>query len=147
MADIGSSGVIFTLSVPLIIPVPQRIQGFANDDAFDFPEIDINETLMGLDGKLSGGFVFMEQIQKVMLQADSPSNAFFDAWASGMRANGAVFVGQGVVSYPNNNSSYTLLNGYLKNYKPAPDAKRLLQPRSYTIMWERMNLVPVGVSG
>lgn len=147
MADIGSSNLILMLSVPLLIPIPQRIQGFATDDAFEFPEIQPTETMMGVDGFLSGGVIFVEQSQKITLMPDSLSNSFFDAWFAGQKSAGATLVAQGIVTYPATGLSYTLLNGFLKAYKMVADAKKIQQPRSYSISWQQVNVVPVGTSG
>ena len=50
----GASAVIM-LSVPGLFSTPQQLQGFATDDIFDTAAIASAETLMGVDGNLSGG--------------------------------------------------------------------------------------------
>ena len=67
MATITSANVVFTLSVPLLLPVPQRIQGFAVDDIFDMDDVDATDTMMGVDGILSGGMIYAPKMQNIKL--------------------------------------------------------------------------------
>jgi hypothetical protein len=71
MGAITSADVVLTLSVPLVFSNPQQIQGFSNEEAFDIPAIKSAETMMGVDGVLSVGFVFVPVIQTISLQAVS----------------------------------------------------------------------------
>ena len=55
MPSITSANAILTLAIPLLFPTPVQLQGFAADDVYDIPRIKSVETLMGVDGVLSGG--------------------------------------------------------------------------------------------
>jgi hypothetical protein len=129
---------VLTLSVGIIIPQPQQLQGFAVDDVFDIPSIKSVETLMGVDGILSGGFVYTEIRQEIMLQADSLSNGLFDTWWTQMQATKSVYVASGGVRLPSIGTKFTMTNGFLTGYKPAPAGKRVLQPRRYELTWGRI---------
>src|ERR1700726_4810088 len=76
--SITSANAAITLAVPLLFPAPFTLQGFSTDDIYDVPSIKAGEAQMGVDGELSAGFVFEPVPQTFTLQADSPSNAFFD---------------------------------------------------------------------
>jgi hypothetical protein len=82
MSTLTGANAVLMLTIPPLFTTPQQIQGFAADDVYDLDEIESVETLMGVDGILSGGFVWKSQPQTIMLQADSPSNAVFDTWYS-----------------------------------------------------------------
>jgi hypothetical protein len=123
------------VSIPSLFPTPQQLQGFAADDVFDIPAIESVETLMGVDGVLSAGFVFKPLPMEVTLQADSLLNAFFDQWWTQMQATLATLSSNGIIRLPSIQTKFTLTNGFLTSYKPAPAAKKLLQPRRYMITW------------
>ena len=73
MATITGANAVFTLAIAGVFSTPQQVQGFASDDSFAVQAIRRAEVLMGVDGVLSGGKVFMPIPQSVMLQADSIS--------------------------------------------------------------------------
>ena len=142
MGTITGADVVLTLAVPPIIPNPQQLQGFAVDDVFDIPSIKSVETLMGVDGVLSGGFVYVEIRQEIMLQADSASNSLFDLWWTQMQATKGVYVASGLIKLPSIASKFTLTNGFLTGYKPTPGVKRVQQPRRYEITWQKIAPAP-----
>lgn len=147
MPDITSANAVFIISVPLLLPVPQQIQGFAADDIFDFDDVDTGEVSMGADGILSAGLVFVPKPQNITLQADSASNSFFDAWYAGEQAGVFKAPAQGTVTFPALGTSWGLVTGFLSRYKPLPDAKKMLQPRKFRITWQSTSPVPVGLGG
>jgi len=136
-ADVG-----LFLSIPLLFPTPQQIQGFANDDAFDIPQIKSAEVMIGVDGVLSAGFVFVPFVQSIALQADSASNLFFDTWWTQMQATKSTYQCAGLIKMPSISTKYSLLTGFLTGYKPIPPVKRLLQPRTHEITWQTFYPAP-----
>ena len=102
-----------------------------------------SETLMGVDGILSAGFVYVEIPQTISLQADSRSNDVFDTWWTQMQAAKDTYVAQGLISLPSIGKKYTLVQGFLTGYKPAPAAKKILQPRQYQITWASLAPAPI----
>jgi len=145
--SITSANAVILLTVPGIIPVAVQLSAFAADDIFDSDEVDMAETKMGVDGKLSGGLVFAKTPWNVTFQADSPSIAMFEAWDGYQQSNTEVFPGQAVVTLTGVGRAYTMINGYLVRGKRLPDAKRLLEPRKFRIDWQQIIPVPVGIAG
>jgi hypothetical protein len=76
------------------------------------------------------------------LQADSASNAFFDAIWTQMQAAQDVYPLAGLISLPSISTKFTMINGGLTGYKPAPDAKKTLQPRKYQVTWNKVFPAP-----
>jgi hypothetical protein len=142
MGDLTAANSVITLSIGTLFPVPQQLQGFAADDVMDIPRIQSVEVLMGVDGVLSGGFVFREIVQRIMLQADSASNAIFDQWWTQMVASLATFQATGQVRFPSIGTKFNLTGGFLTGYKPSPAARRILQPREYEITWNLIAPAP-----
>lgn len=138
MATITSANAVLTLAVNNFFPVPQTIQGFAVDDAFESEAVEQAETLMGVDGKLSAGKVFVPYKMTIHLQADSPSVNLFNAWRNAQDAAVDVFSASGSITLPSTNMVYTLQNGYLTSAEPFPGVKRTLEPVVYEITWQRI---------
>lgn len=134
-ATITSANTILTLTQALLFPTPQQIQQFAADDVTDTDQVRNVETLMGVDGYLSAGFVFAPIMQNIALQANSPSIVFFDTiYAQQIAAEDAYAI-SGTLYFPGVSKKWSMVNGYLTDYKPTPDAKRTLQPQRFRITW------------
>jgi hypothetical protein len=142
MGAVTTADVSLVISVPALFGTPQQIQGFASDDAFDIPAVRSVETLMGVDGVLSGGFVFAAIEQTISLQADSLSNQFFDIWWTQMQATKGTYPATAVIKLPSISTKYILNTGFLTAYKPAPPAKRILHPRTFGITWQSFAPAP-----
>lgn len=136
MASITSNNAVLLISVAGIFSAPQQMQGFSAEDIYDIDDMTPAETLMGLDGKLSGGFVYVPTLQKITLQADSASNAFFDNWFTQQKAQGEVFPATGLLRLPSIGYNWSMTRGFLTTYKPAPPGKKVLMPRTFGITWE-----------
>ena len=135
MASITSANSIYMLAVTGLFITPQQLQGFAADDIFDTEPMENAEVLMGVDGVLSAGFVFVPVKQSVSLQADSASNTLFEAWYAAEQAAKEKYFATGIVRFPSISRSYALTNGVLSTYPAISDAKKVLQPRKYSITW------------
>lgn len=143
MPAISSGNAVYMLTIAGLYAAPQQLQGFSADDIFDTASINPVEAVMGLDGKLSAGYVPVPIQQGITLQADSDSNTLFDAWFTAMQAAREVFFANGIIHLSSIKRGYALLNGVLTAYSPMPDAKKMLQPRKYSITWESMTPAPL----
>lgn len=136
MTSITGANSTFTLSISGLFPTPVQLQGYATDDAFATESLTPSETLMGVDGILSGGFVFVEVKQTISIQADSPSADIFDQWYSAQQQIQDVFTATGLIMLPSLRKKYSMVKGFLTTYPPLPDVKKLLQPRKFGITWQ-----------
>ncbi len=143
MGAVTAADAVLTITIPLLFPTPQQIQGFASDDAFDLPQIKSAEVMMGVDGILSAGFVFVPIPQSISLQGDSASNDLFDMWWTQMQAAKATYQASGQVILPSIGKKYTLRQGTLTGYKPIPPVKKLLNPRQHEITWAGFVPAPI----
>lgn len=119
------------------------LEGYAADAAFATDNADTAETSLGVDGKLSAGWVPRSYNQTITLQPDSPSRPVFDLLVAAQDAARTVFRLNGIISMPGNKYSYTMSRGVLKNYSAIPSAQRVLQPMTFVIEWEKVQAVPV----
>ncbi|NML93805.1 phage tail fiber protein [Novosphingobium olei] len=137
-----SADCIFTISVDPLFPVAVRIQGFSADDITDIDAQTIKETSMGVDGRLSAGFIPAPAMQNVTLQADSQSNDFFDAWATYERTYKRALVATGQIILPAVDKVFICARGFLTTYAPMPAARKTLQPRRHTLTWQSVTPTP-----
>jgi hypothetical protein len=142
--DIGGSTVIMMLTIPPLFTVPQQIQGFATDDVTDFDQIQSVETMMGVDGILSAGFVWVPQMQTIRLQADSPSCDVFDVWYAQQTAGQRTYAANGVMQIPSIQKKFVQTSGFLTQYK-LPGVKKLVQPRTFGITWNLIVPAPSSI--
>lgn len=138
MATITSANSSLTLAVLKLFPVPQKIEGYAADDSFTVASQDVGEFVMGVDGRMSMGFVFNSVDMTITIMPDSPSLALFEAWINTEKATKDKFSANATVMMPSLGRKYVLTNGGLKTIKSMPDAKKLLQPMSFVITWQQV---------
>jgi hypothetical protein len=136
MASITGATAIVTIMIPGLFSSPQQLQGFAVDDVFTTNELESAEVMMGVDGVLSAGFVYVPVEQNFRLQADSPSTFIFDTWWATQQQIQDLFYAQGVTILKPIGKKWAMTKGVLRRYKPTPDAKRLLQPQQFGITWQ-----------
>jgi hypothetical protein len=143
MASITGATATFQLAVGGVFDLPLQLKGFAADDVFDSPEVESSEVLMGVDGRMSSGFVYVPIKQGVTLQADSPSMFIFDGWWAANKAARDNFIAQGTIWLKALGQKWVLTNGVLTSVPPMPAVKKLIQPRKFTITWEDISAAPV----
>lgn len=138
MSSITAANSSFALAITNLYPTAQKVEGYAADAMFAFEDVQQVQTVMGVDGKLSGGYVFNEQKQTVTIMPDSPSLEMFANWYTAQYTAKDVYLATGTIIMPSIGRKYTLKKGYLTNGKPMPDAKKVLQPQEFKITWEQV---------
>jgi hypothetical protein len=136
---ITSANSVFTISVPNLFPAPVQLEGYSADRAWNTDGQDLAEVQMGVDGRMTAGYVPNPVRQTISLQADSPSKAIFNAIARTMKATREIFYITGSITLPSTGETFTCLRGVLQNFKPVPDAGKVLQPMDFMIVWESVN--------
>jgi hypothetical protein len=137
-----SANAILMLSVAGLFDVAQRIQGFAADDITDTDAASPKQTAMGLDGRLSAGFVPVPIVQNITLQADSLSIDFFDQWVEAEKQAREAYVASGTLIIESVERKYDMVRGFLTSYPPTPSLRNMIQPRRYTLTWESVSPSP-----
>lgn len=138
-STITSANSVFTLVVAGLFPAPVQLKGYASDKAFTTEAVDLAEVQMGVDGRMTAGFVPNPVKQTITLQADSPSKDIFTAVIQAMKTAREVFYISGSISLPSTGESFTLTRGILTNAKQIPDAQKVLQPMDFQITWESVS--------
>lgn len=137
--SITSANAIFTLVIASVFPIPVQLQGFAADDIFTTDPLEAAQVQMGVDGILSGGFVYNEIKQSITLQADSKSNALFEAWYAAQLVAQDVFEAQGFVNLRALGKKFAMARGFLTTYPVMPDGGKTLKPRKFGITWNAVS--------
>jgi hypothetical protein len=143
MSTITSANSVFALTITGLYTSPQILQGYATDDGFSTEAIEVAETVMGLDGHLSGGYVFNPYKQGITLMPDSPAIEIFNNWALAQQAVKEVLIANAAITLPATGKKYVLTRGFLTSFKPIPDVKKVLQSQQYQITWGSIVGAPV----
>ena len=140
---ITSANSVFILTLPGVFLAGIQIQGFATDDAFDTENVAPTETVMGVDGHMSVGYVSHLTKMKIKLQADSPSVAVFDAWNAAQKTLKDAFVVSGTITLTSTGGVYSFNRGALTGYMAMPPNKKTLKELDYEITWESVVGAPI----
>ena len=142
MSTLTSANSAFALQIVGLYPVPQSIQGYATDDAFAVDDVSPVEVMMGVDGKLSGGYTPYPTKLHVTLQADSPSIPVFDHWMAAQVAAKEVYIANAAISLQGTGEKFILTRGFLTSGSPMAPAKKTLGPRKFEITFEQCSKAP-----
>ncbi len=133
-----AANAVLLLTVAGLFDTPLPLQGFEVDDIYDVDNVVPAETKMGVDGKLSGGWVPVPIVQNITLQADRDSISVFEDWYNAQQTAQEVYIANGSILLPSVERSYVMTKGFLTGYKPTPDGKKVLQARKFAVTWERV---------
>lgn len=141
--SITAANSIYMIAILGLYPIPQQLQGYAADAAFDTEAADSAEIVIGVDGIMSAGFVPFVTKQTINIMPDSPSSLLFEDWMAAQKAAREVYYANASVTLPSVNRAYVLTNGILTSFPAIPGTRKVLQARAFTITWESINPVPV----
>jgi hypothetical protein len=129
-----------------IVVGPFTIEGYAQDAAFAVEAVDSAEVLMGVDGKMAGGYLPRITKHSFSLMANSPSIALFEAWDNAQKVLGDVLVADGFLSAPSLGRAYACVKGILTRLTPIPTARRTFSEAVvFEISWESVTSAPTQV--
>lgn len=124
------------ITVEALYPSSTILKGYAADNVFEAGTIENGEFSMGIDGKLSAGYVFNPIDFTLTLQADSDSLRIFEEiWQFEATNRTKLDIGM-TVTLPSVGKRYGLVNGKVRSYK-APSGQRTLQPGVVVFLFER----------
>lgn len=132
---ITSANSVYLLAISSLYPVPQQLQGFAAEAAFETESIEPAQVVMGVDGRMSAGYVPVVNMQTVTLQADSASCDLFESWLAIQKTLNDVLYATGTIIIPGTGKKYALTQGVLSGIVQVPAAHKILQPRAFKITW------------
>jgi hypothetical protein len=121
-----------------VFPAAFQLQGFAADDVFSSDAIEPAEVYMGVDGNLSAGFTYKPVPQAFMLQSDSFSIDNIEQVQQIQQQAGTIAQWSATMTLSAVQKVYTSPKGFMTGYSSIPEVKKLIQPRRFTLTWERM---------
>lgn len=136
MSTITSASATLTLAHDSLFPVAVKVEGFDVDSAVNFDAVETGVTKLGVDGKLSVGWVPHAIPMTLTLQADSASNKTFDAieeWEKTQREKAQLRL---VLAIPATNQAYVFSKCVITNSIVVPSLQRTLAPRTFSITCE-----------
>ena len=141
--SITSSNSVLLIGVNGLYTTPQQLQGFGEGDAYMMDVVNTTETRLGADGIMSAGWIPQIKILHVTLQADSASNSFFEAWYLAQESAREAYFAFGTIDQSSVGKIYTLSNGVLDGYTPIAEAKKVFEPRKFSIKFNTVLGSPV----
>lgn len=131
------------LEVKDYLPLPIRIQGFAEGSAITTSPRVVTVSRRGVDGRAAFGVV-KKMIETTMsLEANCPSANTLRDIANSMDENNTPYDMILTVKVPAEHLIYTFTNGSLSDGGYMPDVKETLQPRDWKFSFAKMNFVKV----
>ena len=143
MATITAANSVFTLGVDLLYNTPIQMQGYAADDAFASEDVEFMEKYMGVDGRLSAGFIPYIIPFDFTLQADSLSNLIMEQIIAAEKTIREKLVLSANIFLPSTGIMYSFSNGYLDKGPLMPSAGKVLKPRKYSLVFQDMSPSPI----
>lgn len=140
---ITAANTVIYLGATNLFAVPQRLEGFDVDDIFNTDPVNNSETRMGVDGRLSIGWVPMPIVQNFILQADSDANDFFDTLIAAQAAARESYTLFGTILIPSLQKVFAMTKGVLGQNQPISNAKKVMQPRTFQVTWESVVGAPL----
>lgn len=108
-----------------------QIEGYAADNAFDFGQGKIGETMMGVDGQQSGGFTPHEVDFNIQLAPTSKSRDYLDQLTNAILQRQETFMVEFSVEIPAVKKRYSA-TGFLVEVPGGTTAKKTLEAVTYS---------------
>ena len=142
LENITSANASLVLVVDTIIPAGVQLEHFSTDQAFSLSEVTVVEDRMGVDGHLAAGWVPSIKTVQISLEAASPSLWFLDMLQRAMENNRTIYDCTLVATIPSIRKVYTWSKGVLKSGTLVSNAKKVLDPTTWTFDFANLTIVP-----
>ena len=145
MGDIALGNITFAnaslvLTLATVIPAGVALTQFSTDQSFNQNEITIAEDRMGVDGNLAAGWVPSIKTVVINLEASSPSYEIMAMLLRTMEANRTIYECTLVATVPSIRKIYTWSKGVLKTATAVANAKKVLDPTSWTFDFAKLDI-------
>lgn len=137
-----AANAIIMIGVQGLYDTPRRLQGFAADNVTTIDPVTNAETSMGIDGRLSAGFVHNPIQQSITLQADSESVDMFEFWNASQRQRRETYWAFGSILLRATGKRYVMNRGVMTAASLMPAINKTLQPRQFTLVWQDVTVGP-----
>ena len=142
LTNITSANASLVLIAETVIPTGVKLEHFSTDSAFELSEVTVTEDRMGVDGNLAAGWIPSIKTVKIDLEAGSPSMWYMDMLARYMENNRTVYKCTLIATIPSIRKIYTWTGGVLKSGSIVNNAKKVLDPTSWTFDFADLAILP-----
>ena len=136
MRTITAANCQFALTVPGLYNSPQILQGYMADDAFSSDDQELGETVTGVDGNMSIGYVPNPINMTIAIMPDSPSMDIFENIRLTIIATKEQIPMSATLTMTSTGKQYTATKGILQKAQPHPAVKRVLQGIPFGVRWQ-----------
>lgn len=141
--SITSANSSFFISIPPIFIPPQKVEGYMADAAWATDTVQSAELVLGVDAKLSAGWVPSLKVMTVSIMPDQGGDFVFDEWFAYQETVQELIAAYGTLAIPSLGRRYTMERGYMTGYQPMPTGGRVLQGRPFQITWQSITTSPI----
>lgn len=132
-SDITSANAVAFLTVNTLFPAGIRLENWSADQAITADERQIAETRMGVDGKMTAGYVPSIHVLTLTFEPVSPSLKVIEQVVKATESSRRIYRCGIIITLPSLGKSYSYQNGVMMNDKLFPDIKKILDP--VTVKW------------
>src|SRR6185312_9704416 len=121
MQTITSANSEFVLKCSKVFTAPQVVEGYATEDAWNVAQFEVAQTRVGVDGRMSAGFVPATKEMDVMFQADGPGRQIFQRILGVMEATReVVFIENATLALPGTGEVWEFTKGVITKAPKTP---------------------------
>ena len=136
--DVTSANTQLILACEELFPSGVKLEGFSADTIMTADAVDIAETRRGIDGNMAVGVVRNIQTVSIVLEANSPSTAYFETIRDAMNANSRPYELTLTMYLPALKKTVVYRRGTLKTAPSAPAVQKTLQPTTWTMDFQEV---------
>ena len=131
--DVTSANATVVLSCDLF---STQLMQFSTDSMYEGEDDQVAETRMGVDGMMVAGMTPNIKTVTIHLEASSPSVEFLNLLKQSMEKNRTIYDCSMVITLPSIGKRITYSHGVLQSAKDLPDAKKVLDPTTWTFHFQ-----------
>ena len=123
------------ITIPTVTTIATQLSQFFVDEAFSTEDVDVSEEQVGVDGYGVAGQIPNAQPQTFSFLASSNSCPLFDAWRQAENTLNDKIYASMTIDIPSVQLRLSMGMGVLKRYSPAPNVRKVLDRRSFGLVW------------
>lgn len=135
--DITSANATLVITVSSLAIVSLKMEGWNVDNAWALDDAETAVAQIGVDAKMSAGWVPRLNPLTLSFAPNSPSVPSILAIINAQDVNMTIYTLQGVLTCPSIGRAWTLQNGVITRAKVFPDGQRILGPQSFQLTFEK----------
>lgn len=141
LGNITSANATVILKVDTVIPAGAILQQFSSDMSYSQGEIANAEDRLGVDGNLAAGWVPSLKVVSISIEASSPSYTILASLLRAEEANRTKYECTLIATVPSIRKVFTWGRGILKSTSAVANAKKVLDPTTWTFDFAALDIV------